>query len=214
MENDVVILIYAKAPIPGEVKTRLQPALGTMGAAMLHSALVERAIETATRTDFDVVLCATPDDTHPFFAECEEDFGIGLATQIADENLGARMLASLTAALTDYQRVLLIGADCPAFTQKHLQEAAQQLHQHDVVLTPAEDGGYVLIGVRRVEPAMFDEIAWGTDSVLSQQLAALARTSLSHTEMATLWDVDRPEDLPRLVTLKPPLSYALNGQGA
>jgi uncharacterized protein len=209
MENDAVILIFAKAPIPGAVKTRLIPAIGEMAAAMLHSALTERVIETACSTDVDVVLCCAPDTLHPFFQDCADDFSIELADQLDDANLGARMLASLNEALLDYSRVILIGADCPAFTAAHLRDAIAQLASHDVVLTPAEDGGYTLIGVCKTATNMFANIDWGNNTVMAAQRLALAAVQLRWHETATLWDVDRAEDLPRLQTLKPPLAFFL-----
>ncbi len=209
MENDAVILIFAKAPIPGAVKTRLIPAIGEMAAAMLHSALTERVIETACSTDVDVVLCCSPDTSHPFFQDCADDFSIDLADQLDDANLGARMLASLNDALLDYSRVILIGADCPAFTATHLRDAIAQLATHDVVLTPAEDGGFTLIGVQKTAPTMFAHIDWGTNTVMASQRLALTAAQLRWHETASLWDVDRVEDLPRLQTLKPPLAFFL-----
>ena len=209
MENDAVILIFAKAPIPGLVKTRLIPAIGDMAAAMLHSALTERVIETACTTEIDVVLCCAPDTSHPFFQDCADDFAIALTNQLDDANLGARMMASLNEALKDYSRVILIGADCPAFSPAHLRDAAAQLATHDVVLTPAEDGGYTLIGVNKTAPTMFANIDWGTNTVMAAQRQALTNAKLRWHETATLWDVDTAKDLPRLQTLKPPLAFFL-----
>ena len=207
MAAETVILIFAKAPVPGEVKTRLIPTLGEQGAAMLHTALVERAITTAKATRLDVVLCCAPDVTHNFFTDCADDFDIALAKQNTDPNLGCRMLAGLNEALLCWPRVLLIGADCPALDKRHLLEAAEKLATHDVVLTPADDGGYVLIGARQTRPAMFAGIDWGTDRVLAQQHAALNNAGLTAHDMQGLWDVDRPDDLARLKTLKPPLEF-------
>ena len=207
MAAETVILIFAKAPVPGEVKTRLIPALGEQGAAMLHTALVERTITTAQATRLDVVLCCAPDATHNFFTDCAEDFDIVLAEQSDDANLGARMLGSLNEALLTWRRVLLIGADCPALDKRHLLEAAEKLATHDVVLTPADDGGYVLIGASQTRPTMFAGIDWGTDRVLAQQHAALNHAGLTAHNLPMLWDVDRPDDLARLKTLKPPLEF-------
>ncbi len=207
MDGDTAILIFAKAPQPGAVKTRLIPALGAEGAAMLHTALVERVITCAASTSFDVVLCCAPDVEHHFFEDCAEDFDIALANQLSVDNLGARMLHSLDEALAEWPQILLVGADCPAFTKKHLLDAAAQLRTHDCVLTPAEDGGYVLIGAKRTAPTMFDKVDWGTDQVMAQQRTALTKAGLSWHETATLWDVDLPADLPRLQTLKPPLEF-------
>lgn len=207
MAADTCIFIYAKAPVPGQVKTRLAPALDAASAALLHAALVERALQTAQAAELaGVVLCCAPDASHAFFETCAEDFDVELAGQ-GDGNLGARMLRTLQQALDEFDAAIIIGADAPAVTAKHLRAAADALAERDVVLSPAEDGGYVLVGARRTAPAMFDGIEWGSEKVLEQQRQALIACGLSWTELDTLWDVDRPEDLPRLKALRPPLAF-------
>ncbi|MBC7621850.1 MAG: TIGR04282 family arsenosugar biosynthesis glycosyltransferase [Aeromicrobium sp.] len=208
MASETCVVIFAKAPIPGEVKTRLIPALGSEGAAMLHAALVERAVETASRTKFSVEICCTPTADDAFFEDCAEEFNCDLSDQ-GDGSLGERMLRSFETLLPEFKQVVIVGADCPAVTGKHIRAAAASLAMNDVVLIPADDGGYVLIAARRTVPAMFDGIDWGTDTVLAQQRNALHRTGLVFIELETLWDVDRPEDLSRLATLNPPLLFSL-----
>ncbi|MBL8513198.1 MAG: TIGR04282 family arsenosugar biosynthesis glycosyltransferase, partial [Betaproteobacteria bacterium] len=170
--NDTLCIIFAKAPVPGEVKTRLIPAIGEMGAAMLHSALTERAIENAQSLGAPVELACAPDLQHAFFDQCAEDFGVTLAPQ-GDGDLGARMLRALQRGLKSHGNVLLAGADAPALGKKEWAAARAALDAHDVVLIPADDGGYVLIGARATHAHMFDAIAWGTSGVLAQQRAAL-----------------------------------------
>lgn len=206
--DSVAMAIFAKAPVPGEVKTRLIAALGAEHAALLHGALVERAIVVAQGIDADIELCCAPDRSHSFFAACEEDFDIALAEQ-GDGDLGARMLRTLNRLLVDYDAAIIIGADCVTITTQHLHNVIAALRMLDVVLTPAEDGGYVLIAARKTHAAMFDAIAWGSDGVLVQQRAALTAAKLTWQEMETLWDIDRPEDLPRVKALKmnPPLDF-------
>lgn len=207
MAADTCVIVYAKAPVPGQVKTRLAPALDAASAALLHAALVERALETAQAAGLSgVVLSCAPDASHAFFESCAEDFAVELAEQ-GEGNLGARMLRTLQHALDDFAAAIIIGADAPAVTAKHLREAADALTEGDVVLSPAEDGGYVLIGARRTAPAMFDGIEWGSEKVLEQQRRALLACGLGWKELDTLWDVDRPEDLPRLKALRPPLAF-------
>lgn len=207
MSADACVIVYAKAPVPGEVKTRLAPALDAASAALLHAALVERALETALTADLaGVVLCCAPDAAHAFFATCAEDFAVELAEQ-GGGDLGARMLRTLQHALAGFDAAIIVGADAPAVTAKHLREAANALSGSDVVLSPAEDGGYVLIGARRTQGRMFDGIEWGSDKVLEQQRRALLACGLGWKELDTLWDVDRPEDLPRLKALRPPLAF-------
>lgn len=207
LEKSFVVIIFAKAPVPGEVKTRLIPALGAEHAAMLHTALSERAIETAQRTDAaEVELCCAPDTNHAFFEDCEEDFDVTLTAQ-GDGDLGARMLVALDRALLDFDRAIVIGADCPALTAQHINAAAGKLDHADIVLTPADDGGYALIGAARTDVNMFSAIDWGSAAVLEQQRRNLQTCGLLWDEMETLWDVDRPEDLVRLKALKPAVAF-------
>ncbi|HEX9392685.1 MAG TPA: TIGR04282 family arsenosugar biosynthesis glycosyltransferase [Usitatibacteraceae bacterium] len=202
-----VLIVFAKAPVPGEVKTRLIPALDAEHAAMLHAALTERALATALDSDADLIeLCCAPDDSHSFFQSCAEDFEIELTLQ-GGGDLGERMLRVLERALSEFAGAIIIGADCPALTAKHIDAAAAALAKHDIALTPAEDGGYALIGARRTHPDMFKDISWGSGSVLEQQRHNLKACGLRWHEMETLWDVDRPADLPRLQALRPPLEF-------
>jgi hypothetical protein len=108
------------------------------------------------------------------------------------------MHRALARALRGAERAVLIGADCPALTPAYLREAIAALEGADVVLGPARDGGYVLVGARRVAPALFDGIAWGSSRVLDEQRACLRALGWRWSELATLWDVDRPEDLERV----------------
>jgi uncharacterized protein len=207
MENNFVVIVFAKAPIPGQAKTRLIPALGAEQAALLHAALAERAIMTAQKSGAeDVELCCTPNSEEAFFQYCAEDFDVSLTDQ-GDGDLGERMLRAFDSALEHIERVIIIGADCPALTAKHIQNAAKALDNADVVLMPAEDGGYVLIGATHTHAKMFDGITWGTSSVLAEQRRNLDACGLTFIETDTLWDVDRPEDLPRVKSLKPPLEF-------
>ena len=207
MSNSFVLIVFAKAPVPGEVKTRLIPALDAEHAAMLHAALTERALTTALDSDAEAIeLCCAPDDAHSFFQSCAEDFEVDLSRQ-GEGDLGERMLRALDRALEEFPQAIIIGADCPALTAKHIDAAAAALANHDIVLTPAEDGGYALIGARRTHPDMFKGIAWSTDTVLEQQRNNLGDCGLSRHEMETLWDVDRPADLPRLQALHPSLEF-------
>ena len=208
MASDTVIVVFAKAPVAGKVKTRLIPALGAELATKLHIALTERVLQTAASSGADVVLSGAPDVAHAFFKSCAANFGVGLTSQLRDGDLGARMLHAMTHALESWRRVVIVGADCPALTVSHLRQAIDQLVTQDVVLTPADDGGYVLIGARRTHAAMFDDIQWGTDAVMTQQRTRLQATGLSWHEMEALWDVDRPADLARLALLQPPIPFA------
>ena len=189
------VIVFAKAPVPGSAKTRLIPALGAAGAARFHARLVERALGTACAASLGPVeLCCAPNRSHPFFAECAARFGVALTDQGAGD-LGERMHRALAAGLP----AVLIGADCPAMTPDYLRQAADALSAgQDVALGPAEDGGYVLIAANRIRPDAFARIGWGGPDVMEEQRARLRAIGWLWTELAPLWDVDRPEDLERI----------------
>ncbi len=195
------ILIFAKAPEPGAVKTRLIPALGPEGAAELHARLLQRTLATACSVaSASVELWCAPDVTHPVFAAAATRHAVTLHVQPPGD-LGRRMHDALNSALTRGDRAVLVGSDCPALTVEDLVEAFMSLDDHDVVLGPAEDGGYVLIGARRVSPTLFDGIDWGGPRVLRQTRGRLVALGWRWHELRTLWDVDRPEDLARLAAV-------------
>jgi uncharacterized protein len=195
MTEPVAIAVLAKAPLAGFAKTRLIPMLGAEGAALLQARLIERAITTACAAAVGpVTLWAAPDAAHPCFRVAQES-GIALARQ-RDGDLGARMLEAIAAANGP---ALVIGTDCPALTPGHLRMASDVLRGGaDVVLCPAEDGGYVLIGMRAPQPTLFDEVPWSSAEVLPETRRRLQQHGLSWQEPVTLWDIDRPESLSRL----------------
>jgi uncharacterized protein len=189
------IIVFAKAPVPGAAKTRLIPALGPQSAARVHEWLVERALETACAAGLGPVeLWCAPDRAHPFFAGCAARFDVSLTDQGAG-GLGERMHRALAAGLP----AILIGADCPAMTPEYLCDGAGALAAgYDVVLGPAEDGGYVLVGANRIRPDAFARICWGGPDVMAEQQERLRSIGWRWKELALLWDVDRPDDLERV----------------
>jgi len=196
MNDPVAIAIFAKAPVPGFAKTRLIPVVGAEAAASLQARLIERAAETASRAAVGpVTLWAAPDESHSLFQAIGVRYAMRLAPQ-GEGDLGARMLRAMTAANGP---ALVIGTDCPALTSEHLRSAADILRRGtDAVVLPAEDGGYVLIGLRAKEPAIFEAMCWGTARVLGETRRRLQRLGLAWQEPVMLWDLDRPADIERL----------------
>jgi hypothetical protein len=192
------IAVFAKAPRAGEVKTRLAAGIGAAEAAAVHARLVHHALETATAAaPGRVELWCAPDIDDPFFAGCAARWQVPLhAQQGAD--LGARMSAAFAHAYAQRHPLVIIGADCPALGVDDLREAMGLLGTHDAVVAPAEDGGYVLIGLAHPAPVLFQHIAWSSPDVMlvTRERARQARLDLA--EMRTFWDVDRPEDYERL----------------
>jgi uncharacterized protein len=192
------VAVFAKAPVPGFAKTRLIPVVGRHGAAELQRKLTERAVRTALDAIIGpVTLWCAPDTEHGAFADLEARFGIGLVSQ-ATGDLGNRMLVAFEA--TAPRGLVLIGTDCPTLTPQDLCDAADALADSaDLVIAPAEDGGYGLIAAHRPLPIVFREMPWSTGQVaaLTRERAAAARLKLS--EIRAVWDVDTPADYRRLV---------------
>jgi len=196
---DARIIVFAKAPIPGHSKTRLIPALGEVGASELHTRLVRHTLVTATQAKLCPVELHCADNLHhPFFTRCQQDFSVTLKRQ-RGADLGARMANAFDLSLSTSRHVILIGSDCPALTSADLQQALETIMTNqDCVLKPAEDGGYVLIGLKALSHYIFSEIDWGTNRVLKQTQAKLLAVNWHWQELDTTWDLDRPEDLTKL----------------
>ena len=190
--------MFAKAPVAGEVKTRLAGFLGAAGAASLQAGLVRHALGKAAQARIGPVsLWCSPDASHPFFTRCRDEFGARLEVQRGDD-LGSRMRNAFEPAWAARRPLLLIGADCPALTADHLVRAAEALRAQEAVFVPAEDGGYVLVGLARALPALFDAAPWGSAAVMALTRERLSAAGARWIELPALWDVDRPEDYARL----------------
>jgi hypothetical protein len=178
------VVVFAREPRAGRVKTRLIPLLGEAGAARLHARLLARTLATARAARLGrVVLWGT--------------------RRQRGADLGARMLHALRHGLRRAERVIVIGADCPALGARALRQTARWLAGGaDAVLAPAEDGGYALVALRRVAPRLFEGIHWGGTQVMAQTRARLAALGWRWRELPQTWDVDRPEDVRRLATLR------------
>ena len=200
VDAGAAVVVFARAPRPGAVKTRLVPPLAPEEAAALHARLVKRTLETARAASYRrIELHGTPDIDDPFFRFCAGHFGAALVAQ-SGADLGARMLAAFESALAACPRVLLLGSDCPALTARHLRQADRALRDGaDAAFVPCEDGGYALIGLKRVDPRLFEGVAWGGASVMEDTRARLQQMRWRWRELETLWDVDRPEDYERLL---------------
>ncbi|HET7308102.1 MAG TPA: TIGR04282 family arsenosugar biosynthesis glycosyltransferase [Gammaproteobacteria bacterium] len=190
------ILIFAKAPEPGRTKTRLIPKLGAEGAADLHAQLIRHAVTTACAASLGPVeLWCTPSTDHPLFTDLAADGSIRLREQPPGD-LGARMHAALDDALAMHTHALLIGSDCPGYSVEYFQSAGAALASgSEAVLGPAADGGYVLIGLTKNHSNLFSNVPWGTGNVLQMTRQRLHHLGWRLTELATLRDIDRPEDM-------------------
>jgi len=175
------VVVFARTPRAGCVKTRLIPLLGEQGAARLHARLLHRALRTAREARLGAVELWT--------AERRQ----------RGRDLGERMLHAFAHCLRRADRVVLIGSDCPVLRPRDLRQAARWLAGGaDAVFAPAEDGGYALIALRRVSPRLFQGVEWGGAQVMAQTRARLTALGWRWRELPEVWDVDRPADYRRL----------------
>lgn len=195
-EADSKLIIFAKAPIPGSVKTRLQPTVSQEDAATLQTYFIQQTLALAsTLKEVDVELWCTPNDSHPVFQQCARQYKITMKQQHG-RDLGERMSDALQEGLANYQQVVIIGTDCPELTPEYLLKAFLRLKQGaTAVIGPAIDGGYVLLGLRRYAPSLFTNITWGSDHVLYETREKLRELGWKWDELNSLRDIDTPVDL-------------------
>lgn len=212
MTQPIHLVIFAKAPQPGLVKTRLIPALGAQGAAalarrMLAHTLAEGLAAQLTGSIHSVELCGSPAPLHnaaPHAAWQHITLPAGLVlTAQGEGDLGERLARASARALESAPErtqaaVLLIGTDCPALNAAALRQAAQQLSDHDAVLIPASDGGYCLLGFKQHHASLFTAMPWSTAAVAQETLARCAALGWRVWQGAALSDIDEPADLAAL----------------
>ena len=189
--------VLAKAPIPGLAKSRLIPAIGRQAAARLQRQLTRQALRTAHGANLGTVtLWCAPDARHRFFHALQRAAGQPCLVQPAGD-LGDRMHTAFRVHCLQGPLVL-IGTDCPVLQPAHLRQAAMALIDGmDAVFQPAEDGGYVLVGLCEPQPALFHGMTWSTDQVMAHTRARARAAGLRVHELDTLWDIDLPGDLAR-----------------
>jgi len=188
---------FARLPRAGQVKTRLQAELTAEQACAVHCELLERVAGDLLAARLGPVeLWLDESGEHPAIDRCLAAGLEGPYLQ-SEGDLGWRMEQALMAGLARAPAVLLAGSDCPGLDAQYLAQAAQALEQVDVVFGAAEDGGYVLLGARRMEAGLFRGVEWGSAQTLAQSEACVARRGFSSRRLALRYDVDTPEDLRR-----------------
>jgi len=190
------LMVFTRTPVPGRVNKRLIPALGEAAATELYLELLRKTLATATSAGIgEVQLHCTPTVDHAGLRDLAGEFGVSLHRQ-AGQDLGERMANALHDALAAGGCAVLVGGDIPELAESDLATARDRLESDcDVVLGPAEDGGYYLIGLVRECPGLFSDLEWGRGGVLGQTRQRIRRRGLHCFELPQRWDVDRPEDV-------------------
>jgi rSAM/selenodomain-associated transferase 1 len=188
-----IVHIFAKAPQAGQVKTRLMPHYDAAAAAAIYRQLLWSQL-TRLAGQFRLQLWCAPSPQHPFLQQCAQQFAATLHTQHGAD-LGQRMAYAL--ASTAPLPSVLIGSDCPTLDSALVQAAFRHLQQQAAVFAPTEDGGYCLVGMHKVPPGFFLDMAWSQTTVMAETRQRLQALGLTWAELPTQWDVDRPEDVAR-----------------
>jgi rSAM/selenodomain-associated transferase 1 len=203
--HNTALVIFAKAPIPGQVKTRLCPPLTHDEAATLQGSFVLDTLERTKaagiklKLPFDRYLACAPSSTLVFFKILEERQGVTLIDQ-EGEDLGSRMHHAFDGLFKrGYHHVLIVGTDVPSLPLSYYQQALVHLEKHDLVLGPALDGGYYLIGLNKPTPVLFENIPWSTDRVLSLTREKATNLGLSTVLLPEWRDIDRLNDLQAMI---------------
>ncbi|MBT4522275.1 MAG: glycosyltransferase [Halieaceae bacterium] len=200
--NDLLLIQFAKAPLAGTVKTRMMPTLTAEEACALHWELMLWTCRNLNQAHIaPVELWISGDCRHPAVQQCRE-LGVKAVREQRGTDLGRRMYHALQQGLARYSQVILVGSDCPQIDAAYLAQAVAVLEDHSLVLGPATDGGYVLIGARDIWPEIFTDIQWGEDSVYADTVERINICDLSWAKIDTLTDIDRPSDLPRWTELR------------
>lgn len=196
-KSKLTVVVFAREPVLGTVKSRLSKALDEAERLNLykqmltHTSAVVAQLEHATAH-----LYSTPDIKHPFLTALSKRFDFLQNVQAAG-GLGDKMVKALKDVLEHSDKAILIGSDCPFITKDYLDTASSKLRNHTVVIGPATDGGFVMIGTTdhvQIEP-LFSNIEWGNSEVLDTLLENAKRESTSIALMEPLNDIDRPKDL-------------------
>jgi len=200
---DTRILVFTKLPFPGKCKSRLIPVLGEEGAAQLQERLINKIIMDLLSfklCPFEIWQSEKSDYFSKLFVS--NSIHVPVSTQKGDD-LGERMSNAMGKTLKEISNVIIIGSDCILYNEEYLKSAIVTLQSNSVILGPAEDGGYVLIGMNQRYPTLFEGINWGSDTVFAQTILRLQQGKITYKSIRTLWDIDTKEDLDKLSLADP-----------
>jgi len=198
------LILFAKEPIAGEVKTRLIPALGAQGAYLLYRKLVNLMLTYFANTDYANFIIYSNTDKYSSFKHFKSYFSLYPNVKIQHgDNLGEKMYHALAQELhipnkSNTKKVILFGADCPFLTETIMQQVITALDKNDLVFVPTIDGGYVLIAAKKICSEVFDNITWSTSQVMSQTCQNLDNLGYRYQLLEPISDIDDPNDLEKL----------------
>jgi uncharacterized protein len=196
MKTQAALVIFAKAPVAGQVKTRLIPDIGQARATSLYKELLSKTLDIVGEVSFvEKQLWISGDINHSYIAHLKTKHDLQLFQQKGND-LGERMSNAFASVLSSHSYTILIGSDCPSLLSSDLEAGIEYLkNEKDVVLGPAEDGGYYLIGLKEYKPELFSDINWGEETVFSETSFRIKKMNLNMGLLDKRADIDRVSDL-------------------
>lgn len=202
MKKENIILCFCKHPEPGVVKTRLAKDIGNNHAAEIYKLLLDQTLSNICSLEFEIFLYCHPDTNHPSLAEYKEKFNLTLKTQCGDD-LGLKMYHAIQEHLEENTNIVLIGSDCLELNADYVAKAFEELNTGcEIVLGPAIDGGYALIGASKIDKSIFENIDWSTNQVLNQTEEKINNLKWNYTCLDKVRDLDTLGDFQYLSTHK------------
>ena len=197
---DTAIIVFCKAPIAGQVKTRLMPSLSAEQAVEAHKTLTHHVLSSLSKYQLcHIQFWCSPDTRHSFFSQCAQRYDVSLHQQ-QGQDLGERMHHAISCALASSSKVLLIGTDCPSLTIEDFEVAINGLNkENDILFSPAEDGGYVMVGMIKPQPLVFLNMTWGHENVFNNSQSRATQAGLNLIQTRQHWDVDTFSDWQRFM---------------
>lgn len=194
MLADAGLVVFLRFPEKGKVKSRLAATVGEHIALEIYNRLITITLDLASRSGIPAYLFF--DSRLPDIKDRDPAFTYLLQTE---GNLGLKMKEALAFVLERHSKAIIIGSDCPLLTPSILQKSISVLKEEDLVLGPATDGGYYLLGCRRITASLFEDIPWSTPMVLDQTIEKIKMAGLSYRLLDLLTDIDTEEDWLRYV---------------
>lgn len=197
------ILVFQKNLIAGKTKTRLASTIGNDKALAVYKELISLTMRALKNLSMDT--CIYYSEHIPQEGELTENKASDNTRFFVQhgDNLGVRMLNSFNEQFAEgYSKLVIIGTDCPGLKQEYIQQAFDSLEDHEIVIGPAADGGYYLLGMSKLYPELFEGVEWSTSGVYKQTIAIISRLELSFTTLPVLRDLDNENDLNHFKRLK------------
>ena len=193
-QRQKTVLCFCKYPDPGSAKLRLASCIGEELAVAIYRTLLEHTVHTISKGNHSGILYCYPDTGHEFFRYCSSRYHVPLYSQQGDD-LGGRMFHAIASHLNESRYVVLVGSDCPELGPAYIRRAFQLLAAgNDIVLAPTLDGGYALIGARKIARSIFDGISWSSGQVLQQTRDKILGLGWRHACLPEVRDIDTVSD--------------------